>query len=80
MQNLFPFKEEDLDANHTLLKKHAVQVMESIDGAIGMLGNQEELKENLIELGIIHHMKDVQLESFAVSSVISTARTFLQVH
>ena len=41
--------------------------MESIDGAISMLDNPEELQENLIELGIIHHMKDVQLESFAVS-------------
>ena len=67
LQNLFPFKEEDIDGNNSLLKKHAVQVMESIDGAIGMLGNPDELQENLIELGIIHHMKDVQLESFAVS-------------
>ena len=42
-----------------------------------MLDNPEELKENLIDLGIVHHMKDVQLESFAVSFVISTAWTFL---
>ena len=49
------------------LKRHGIQVMESIDAAIGMLDNPAELKETLIDLGIIHHMKDVKLESFAVS-------------
>ena len=49
------------------LKKHGIQVMESIDAAIGMLDNPAELKETLIDLGIVHHMKDVKVESFAVS-------------
>ena len=53
--------------DNELLKKHGVQVMESIDAAIGMLDNPEELKETLIDLGIVHHMKDVKVESFAVS-------------
>lgn len=69
LQYLFPFKDEDLKSDSTPLKKHAIQVMESIDAAIGMLDNPEELKETLIGLGIVHHMKDVQLASFAVSVV-----------
>ena len=68
LQDLFPFKGEELESDNASLKKHAIQVMESIDSAIGMLDNPEELKETLIGLGIVHHMNDVQLDSFAVSS------------
>ena len=65
--NLFPFElnEDSQDG----LKKHALQVMQSIDMAIGMLDDQNELEDTLTELGIIHNMKSVQLESFAVSFV-----------
>lgn len=41
--------------------------MESIDGAIDLLDDPEQLEETLLELGIVHHMKSVQLESFGVS-------------
>ena len=43
--------------------------MESIDAAVGLLGNSQELEDTLFELGIIHHMKEVQLDSFAVSKL-----------
>ena len=57
-----------MNEEHPGLKRHALQVMDSIDGAIGLLDNPKELKEVLLELGIVHNMNDVQLESFAVSS------------
>lgn len=41
--------------------------MESIDSALGMAGQPEELKETLIGLGVVHNMSNVQLDSFAVS-------------
>lgn len=69
---LFPFKGAAVTPDNELLKKHGVQVMESIDAAIGMLNNPEELKETLIDLGIVHHMKDVKVESFAVSIKINS--------
>ena len=62
-----------MTSDNELLKKHGVQVMESIDAAIGMLDNPEDLKETLIDLGIVHHMKDVKVESFAVSIKIKSA-------
>lgn len=65
LQKLFPFDGEAVTADNELLKRHGIQVMESIDAAIGMLDNPEELKETLIDLGIVHHMKDVQVDSFA---------------
>ena len=51
------------------LKKHAVDVMESIDKAVELLkvGEVDELQEVLVDLGIIHHMKDVEVKSFGVS-------------
>lgn len=64
--DLFPFKNEDKNEG---MKKHGLQVMNSIDGAITLLHNNliSELADALIELGIVHNMKEVQLESFAVS-------------
>ncbi len=44
-----------------------MQVMTSIDDALRMAGQPDELKETLIGLGVIHNMSNVQLESFAVS-------------
>ena len=67
LKDLFPFSK---GTNHDeALKKHGLLVMESIDTAISLLGdgNFEELKDTLIELGIVHNMKEVQLDSFAVS-------------
>lgn len=59
--DLFPFKNEDNDEG---IKKHGSQVMTSIDGAITLLhNNNPELADTLIELGIVHNMKEVQLES-----------------
>lgn len=63
--DLFPFK--DADNKDEGMKQHGLQVMLSIDGAIGLLDNTEELVDTLVELGIIHNIKDVQLDSFAVS-------------
>lgn len=65
LQNLFPFAGEDLNGYHEGLKKHARQVMESIDGAVNLLNEPELLKETLLELGIIHNMSNVQVGSFA---------------
>lgn len=69
LKKLFPFKDQELSDDNELLKKHAIQVMESIDLAIGMLDTPDELKETLITLGIVHNMKSVQLESFGVSDL-----------
>lgn len=71
LKNLFPFEDHVVNNEHPGLKRHALQVMDSIDGAISLLDKPEELKEALLELGIIHNMRDVQLESFAVSSWLS---------
>lgn len=69
--SLFPF--DEVSEETPGLKKHASDVMESIDKAIDLLkaGDLEELQDTLLELGIVHHMKSVQVESFAVSSVHS---------
>lgn len=51
------------------MRKHGLTVMETIDTAIGLLEDEKmsELTDTLIDLGIVHNMKQVQLESFAVS-------------
>ncbi len=64
---IFPFDGEDLDDDNVSLKKHAMQVMQSIDDALGMADQPEELKETLIGLGVVHNMSNVDLKSFAVS-------------
>jgi hypothetical protein len=72
--NIFSFKDQDKEEG---MKRHGLQVMESIDGAIGLLdGNIQDLEDTLLELGIIHHMKNVQLDSFAVSDSLSTHALF----
>lgn len=65
--NLFSFK--DASNKDEGMRQHGLNVMESIDAAITLLGSKEmsELVDNLVELGIIHNMKHVQLDSFAVS-------------
>jgi len=67
LKDLFPFKDDQIDDNHEGLRKHALQVMTSIDDAIKLVGAPDELKDSLIELGVIHNMQDVQVDSFAVS-------------
>ena len=71
MVQLFPFRDEKLSDEHEGLQKHAMQVMESINDALGMAGQPEELKETLIELGVVHNMNSVKVESFAVSTLIT---------
>jgi len=66
LQELFPFQGQELNEENTLLKKHALQVMESVGLAISLMGDPEQLQETLIELGIIHNMKSVQVKSFEV--------------
>lgn len=48
-----------------------MQVMTSIDDALKMTGQLDELKEFLIGLGVVHNLNNVQLDSFAVSYIIS---------
>ncbi len=64
---IFPFDGEDLNDDNVSLRKHSMQVMQSINDALGMADQPEELKETLIGLGVVHNMSNVQLESFAVS-------------
>lgn len=66
LQDLFPFEGEELSEENELLKKHALQVMESVGMAIGLMGDPEQLKEILIGLGVVHNMKSVQVDSFKV--------------
>lgn len=68
--DLFPFKNQSNKDEG--MKTHGLQVMNSIDGAITLLGNKDlqELEDNLTELGIVHNMKQVQLGSFAVSGYL----------
>ena len=68
LKYLFPFKDQDLTDDNALLKQHSMQVMESIDMCLGMTDDPEELQETLVQLGIVHNMNDVQVESFAVST------------
>lgn len=63
----FPFKDEVDEAREEGLRKHGLQVMTSIDGAIELLDDPELLEDTLTELGIIHNMKSVKVESFGVS-------------
>jgi len=76
---LFPFKDENITDENPGLRKHGLSVMESIDAAIGLLEKPEELEEVLIELGIVHHMSEVQLESFGVSQCDKTVGRFCDV-
>ena len=67
LQELFSFKQEDLTPSNERLKKHAVQVMESVGMAIEIIDDQSQMEEVLLELGIVHHMKGVKINTFAVS-------------
>ena len=72
LQELFPFEGQELTEENTLLKKHALQVMESVGGAISLMGNPEQLQDTLIELGIVHNMKSVQVKSFEVGLIATS--------
>ena len=67
LQDLFPFKGQELTDQNELLKKHAVQVMETVGTAIGIIHDKPALKDALTDLGIVHHMKSVKIDDFAVS-------------
>jgi len=67
LKDLFPFKEDKLNNEHEGLRMHALQVMESVDAAISLLDDTNQLVETLVELGIVHQMSNVKVESFAVS-------------
>lgn len=64
LQELFSFHDEEVSEENESLKKHAVQVMESVGMAIGLLHDPEKLVSTLTELGIVHHLLQVQLDSF----------------
>ncbi len=66
----FPFDKEPQKFKEGVAK-HGLQVMESIDAAVNLLSDLEKLSETLIELGIIHHMKSIEVESFGVSVFIA---------
>lgn len=67
LQELFPFQGEELSDDNKKLRGHALQVMETIDVAIGMLHDLPKLTDTLEDLGIVHNLKNVQVASFAVS-------------
>ena len=69
LKELFPFKEDELSDEHEGLRKHALQVMESVDLAINLLDDSDELVETLVSLGIVHNMSNVRVDSFAVSQI-----------
>ena len=68
LQELFSFHDEEVSEENESLKKHAVQVMESVGMAIGLLHDPKALVSTLTELGIVHHLHQVQLDSFGVSA------------
>lgn len=70
LEKLFSFAEMTTEDKKQKQLQHGMQVMESIGAAIEMLDDPETLKETLLGLGIMHNMKDVQVNSFAVSSSI----------
>lgn len=65
LQELFPFQGEELSDDNKKLRGHALQVMETIDVAIGMLHDLPKLTDTLEDLGIVHNLKNVQVASFA---------------
>lgn len=71
LQSLFPFKNQELNDNNEVLRKHALLVMETVDAAIELLkdGKLDSLVTTLIDLGVVHSMNNVKPEHFAVSFV-----------
>ena len=67
LQELFPFSGEELTDENEKLKEHAMQVMQAVGEAIKLLHKPPELKSLLTELGIVHNLSNVKVESFAVS-------------
>ena len=68
LKALFPFKDEALSEENELLKKHALQVMQTVDSAVTLLlsGDIKTLQETLIDLGVVHNLNNVKPEHFAV--------------
>lgn len=67
LKEAFSFREDNLEKDNSALIKHGKVVMESIDLAIGMLDDIETLQETLIDMGVVHNMKEIKIDSFGVS-------------
>ena len=55
----FPCIEEELFDNEKV-RKHALQMTESVSTYISMLDNMDDLHEALTELGMIHQQENIQ--------------------
>ena len=67
LQDLFSFKGQKLCDENEGLRKHALDVMKTVDLAINSLDDIQTLQDTLVELGMTHSFKDVKKEHFAVS-------------
>lgn len=56
-----------MNEENDLLKKHALQVMESVGACISIIDDTERLVETLKQLGMVHNLANVEVKSFAVS-------------
>ena len=68
LYKLFAFGDEGFSEDNEKLRKHALDVMTTVDAAIGMVvdGELATLVDTLIELGMVHHMKSVTPKEFEV--------------
>lgn len=55
-----------MTGENELLKKHALQVMESVGTCIAIIHDAEKLEEALKQLGMVHNLANVEVKSFAV--------------
>ena len=56
-----------MNEENALLKKHALQVMESVGTCISIIHDPAQLEEALKQLGMVHNLANVDVKSFAVS-------------
>ena len=66
---MFPFGDDGFSEENEKLRKHALDVMTTVDTAIGLVvdGDLETLIDTLMELGMAHHFKSVTPKEFEVS-------------
>ena len=67
LQDLFSFKGQELTDENEGLRKHALDVMKTVDFAINSLDDIPALQDTLVELGMTHSFKSVKTTHFAVS-------------
>ena len=67
LQDLFSFKGQRLCDENEGLRKHALDVMKTVDVAVNSLDDIPALQETLVELGMTHSFKSVKTTHFAVS-------------